>query len=190
VEPVNSTGFGDTTRRTVEENAYALPVDGMDGVEGMASVYLAGPVFTDAEIHWLRHLKSHLVDKLGNRVTVIWPFELTPKDSHDRAAEVLRICREGLDAADILIASLDGPQVDDGTAWEIGYFFHTKGSGVRIIGVRTDVRAVGETAGVPVNTLVEASCGVIGTTFEDLLNYLVQTDFLTKKIEREKESTR
>ena len=149
-----------------------------DGADGMASIYLAGPVFTDAETAWLRRLKSELVNTWGSDVTVIWPFEATPKDSDNRAAEVLRICREGLDSADILIASLDGPQVDDGTAWEIGYFFYAKGGDARIIGIRTDVRCAGETAGIPVNTLIGASCGVIVKDTTELLNYLPKSGLL------------
>jgi hypothetical protein len=37
--------------------------------------------------------------------------------------EIFSRCKTHLDDADIVIALLDGSQVDDGTAWEIGYFF-------------------------------------------------------------------
>jgi len=34
---------------------------------------------------------------------------------------------------------LDRSQVDDGTAWEAGYFYRGKPEGAKIIGVRTDL---------------------------------------------------
>jgi hypothetical protein len=37
-------------------------------------------------------------------------------------SEIFSRCKSNLDDADMVIALLDGPQVDDGTAWEIGYF--------------------------------------------------------------------
>jgi nucleoside 2-deoxyribosyltransferase len=43
----------------------------------------------------------------------------------------------GVDAADVLVAVLDGPDVDSGTAFEVGYAY---ARGKPIIGVRTDFR--------------------------------------------------
>jgi nucleoside 2-deoxyribosyltransferase len=40
----------------------------------------------------------------------------------------------------MVIALLDGSQVDDGTAWEDGYFYRGKPEGTKIIRVRTDFR--------------------------------------------------
>jgi nucleoside 2-deoxyribosyltransferase len=37
-----------------------------------------------------------------------------------------------------LIALLDGSQVDDGAAWEIGYLYARKSPEQKIIGIRTD----------------------------------------------------
>lgn len=42
-----------------------------------------------------------------------------------------------LPASDLMIALLDGSQVDDGTAWEISYFYRGKPKRAKIIGVRT-----------------------------------------------------
>jgi nucleoside 2-deoxyribosyltransferase len=138
----------------------------------MVTLYLAGPIFSDAETSWLRSLKSRLESQWENTVRVIWPFEITPKHSDDRASEVLRICSSGLDEADLLVALLDGTQVDDGTAWEIGYFYHANVGGERIIAIRTDTRCAGETSGLPVNTLIAASCGVIVRSVDELLQHL------------------
>lgn len=46
---------------------------------------------------------------------------------------------------------MDGPQVDDGTAWEIGYFYQRGLLEQKIIGIRTDFRRAGECEGAAVN---------------------------------------
>jgi nucleoside 2-deoxyribosyltransferase len=50
-------------------------------------------------------------------------------------AEIFSRCKAHLDDADMVIAVLDGPQTDDGTAWEIGYFYRGKSDRVKIIGI-------------------------------------------------------
>ena len=74
-----------------------------------------------------------------------------------------------------MIALLDGPQVDDGTAWEIGYFFAKKWPEEKIIGVRTDFRRAGESQGAVVNAMVEVACDMVVRSREELLKVLAQT---------------
>jgi nucleoside 2-deoxyribosyltransferase len=45
--------------------------------------------------------------------------------------------------------------VDDGTAWEIGYFFAGKSPEQKIIGIRTNFRRAGESEGAVVNATIE-----------------------------------
>jgi len=52
-----------------------------------------------------------------------------------------------------MIALLDGSQVDDGTAREIGYFFAKKSPEQKIIGIGTDFMRAGESEDVVVNVL-------------------------------------
>ena len=59
-----------------------------------------------------------------------------------------------------MIALLDGPQVDDGTAWEIGYFYSKKSPEQKIIAIRTDFRRAGESEGAVVNTKKKFCFGV------------------------------
>jgi len=58
----------------------------------------------------------------------------------------------------MLVVLLNGPQVDDGTAWEIGYFCAGKKPAQKIIGVRTDFCRAGECDGGCVNAMVEMAC--------------------------------
>ncbi|NCA72661.1 MAG: nucleoside 2-deoxyribosyltransferase [Sphingobacteriia bacterium] len=142
----------------------------------MRVIYLAGPLFTEAERDWHRKTKRLLLEQASRRgepVEILWPYELiTPEEIVALGAgartEIFRRCKLGLDGADLLIALLDGTQVDDGTAWEIGYFFATKAAGARIVGIRTDFRRAGESEQAIVNAMVEMACDVVVNTQAEL----------------------
>ena len=68
-----------------------------------------------------------------------------------------------------MIALLNGPQVDDGTAWEIGYFYARKSPEQKIIGIRTDFRRAGESSGAIVNSMIEGACDEIVQSREELV---------------------
>jgi nucleoside 2-deoxyribosyltransferase len=135
-------------------------------------MYLAGPLFTEAERDWHRKTKRLLLEQASRRgqaVEIIWPYELiTPEEiaalGVGARAEIFRRCKAGLDRAHVVIALLDGTQVDDGTAWEIGYFFATKATEAKIIGIRTDFRRAGESEHAIVNAMVEMACDAIVNT--------------------------
>ncbi len=57
--------------------------------------------------------------------------------------------------------------MDDGTAWEIGYY-HALRKG-EIIGIRTDFRRAGESEGAKVNAMIECSCDRIVQSEDELL---------------------
>lgn len=143
-------------------------------------IYLAGPLFTEAEQRWMGKLKKEieeLVRPLGKHVVVIWPYELIDRSEIDRLGEKARLeifsrCKSHLDDAQILIALLDGTQVDDGTAWEIGYFYGRKSPAQKIIGVRTDFRRAGESAGAIVNAMIECSCDKVVRSRQALLEFI------------------
>ena len=115
-------------------------------------IYLAGPLFTQAEQDWLRRLKAQILTRApAAPVEVCWPHDLFSDQEiagwGDRAKhEIFDRCREHLDRSDAVVALLDGTQVDDGTAWEIGYFYARRRPGKPIIGIRTDFRKAGDTA--------------------------------------------
>lgn len=133
-----------------------------------AMIYLAGPLFTQAEQAWLRAAKAELM-RHGHEVC--WPFELF-KDGQIEGwgptapRRIMERCREALDGASCVVAWLDGTQVDDGTAWEIGYA-HAKGKPVH--GIRTDFRQAGDTSHSIVNAMIEASCLTISRSLPDLV---------------------
>jgi nucleoside 2-deoxyribosyltransferase len=128
-------------------------------------VYLAGPLFTLAERRFMAHLRD-LAGALPG-VFALWPGDLFVND--DLAAmgpaakeHIFRGCLDGLCGSDLVAAVLDGPQVDDGTAWEIGYA-HARG--LPVWGLRTDFRVAGDTSHSLVNCMIECACA---RTFRDV----------------------
>lgn len=140
-------------------------------------IYLAGPLFSEAERAWLLSLKRQIEEKGRSEagdITVIWPWELfLPGEVESLGSgaskEIFRRCRDALDECDTVVALLDGPMVDDGTAWEIGYAFARK---KRIIGIRTDIRRTGECEGACANAMIEHGCGRVVKSTEEIMDML------------------
>ncbi|MEA4855160.1 MAG: nucleoside 2-deoxyribosyltransferase [Solidesulfovibrio sp.] len=135
-------------------------------------VYLAGPLFTLAERRFMAHLRDRVGALPG--VAALWPGDLFVDD--DLAAmgpaakeHIFRGCLAGLGGCGLVLAVLDGPQVDDGTAWEIGYA-HARG--LPVWGLRTDFRSAGDTVHSLVNCMIECSCLNIFNDIEVLIDRL------------------
>lgn len=78
-------------------------------------------------------------------------------------------CRDALDKCSLIVAWIDGTQVDDGTAWEIGYAY---AKDKPIHGIRTDFRQVGDTIHSIVNAMIEGACLTVTRSVSDLCNVL------------------
>jgi nucleoside 2-deoxyribosyltransferase len=123
------------------------------------SIYLAGPLFTQAEWQWNERLAQHLSERA---LTVILPQR--------RAEPMLKGVQpfdpkglfqaniESIENADVIVAILDGADVDSGTAWECGYAFKT---GRPVIGVRSDIRAGGDDPRAATNLMLSMSWSAI-----------------------------
>lgn len=128
-------------------------------------VYLAGPLFNVAERRFLAALRDDLEALPG--VRALWPgdfFKDVDLDALGEAAKthIFQGCLAGLTGCDLVVAWLDGTQVDDGTAWELG---HAYARGLPVWGLRTDFRRAGDTAHSLVNCMIECSCArLFGTT--------------------------
>jgi nucleoside 2-deoxyribosyltransferase len=93
-------------------------------------LYFAGPLFSAAERAWNAELAAALRE--GGH-DVFLPQE---KESGMDAAGIFRTDVAGIDSADVLLAIMDGPDPDSGTAWEVGYAYGK----TPIVLVRTDFR--------------------------------------------------
>jgi nucleoside 2-deoxyribosyltransferase len=108
------------------------------------NLYLAGPLFTQAERRWLRELASRL-SVAGHELFLPQdhaeaPLLADPPDFHG----AFESCRDAIDRCDAILAVLDGADADSGTAWECGYAY---ARGKPIVAVRTDFRG-GEDQGL------------------------------------------
>lgn len=144
-------------------------------------IYLAGPLFTEGQRSWQMRIKQGIQNWAalqGLGVEVVYPYELVEAAGKQQEAKltghsVFVLCERALRETDILVATLDGSQVDDGTAWEVGYFYALSSGGrERILGVRTDIRRAGDAQGTRVNAMIDASCGTIVGSLEELLERL------------------
>lgn len=118
-------------------------------------VYLAGPLFSQAEWAW----NVRLAAALRARYDVTLPQEaavqmLTGASPFD-ANQLFQANVVAIDSADVVIAVLDGADPDSGTSWECGYAY--KG-GRPVIGIRTDLRSGGDDPAAGVNLMLARSC--------------------------------
>jgi nucleoside 2-deoxyribosyltransferase len=142
--------------------------------------YLASPYgFSEGTKHFL---DTVYIPRLSKIVEVINPWDLTTKEEilqaeqrkeeRQFAMEIGRRNREAIESSDIVIAALDGQEVDGGTASEVGY---AAGIGKPVYGYRNDLRQSGE-RGVRVNLqieyFIESSGGTIVPDLESLENVL------------------
>jgi nucleoside 2-deoxyribosyltransferase len=148
--------------------------------EATMKIYFAAPLFSEVERDWIRSTIQK-IDALstdqGIRVEIVFPYDLITQGEinslgSNAKREIFSRCKSHLDSADMLIALLDGSQTDDGTAWEIGYFYRGKPEGAKIIGVRTDFRNAGESTAALVNAMVECACDRIVRSTEELMQVL------------------
>ncbi|MDY0267301.1 MAG: nucleoside 2-deoxyribosyltransferase [Methanimicrococcus sp.] len=116
----------------------------------MVQVYLAGALFSQAEKDFNEKIQKMLTE-LG--FSVFLPQEDAQDDKGQRDERrhklIFNNCFSGLQKSDLVVAVLDGTDVDSGTAWELGYAYAQKKP---IIGIRTDFRI--QTPGESVNLMI------------------------------------
>ncbi|MEW4569571.1 nucleoside 2-deoxyribosyltransferase [Tautonia sp. JC769] len=101
-------------------------------------LYLAGPLFTQAERSWNAALATALTEA-GH--TVFLPQTAIEQLETLEAEAVFRLDVEGVRSADVVVAVLDGADPDSGTSFECGLAFAI---GIPIVAVRSDFRAGGD----------------------------------------------
>jgi nucleoside 2-deoxyribosyltransferase len=132
--------------------------------------------FTDAGAHYYEHVYMPV---LRGAVEPVDPWALTTAQEvaearaaqreREFALEIGRRNAEAIRSCTLLVAHLDGQEIDAGTAAEVGF---AAALGLRCFGLRTDMRESGE-PGVRVNLQVEhflvASGGSLCTSLEALV---------------------
>jgi nucleoside 2-deoxyribosyltransferase len=115
----------------------------------MTKIYLAGPLFTLAEQSFNVALARFLE---GAGFEVWLPQEHEPRSNTAPAIFAMDVA--ALDWADLVVACMDGPDPDSGTAFECGYAY---AKGKPIVCYRTDFRISGDTPGAPYNLMLSES---------------------------------
>jgi nucleoside 2-deoxyribosyltransferase len=155
-------------------------------------VYLAGPSgFFEAGLLWHNTVVVPKVVAAGltpkdpwvdqSAVTAVMDaMEFGPERRAALQVANLAQCRYDLHLimeSQAILASLDGPDVDSGTAVEIGYAFALD---LLIVGLRTDIRRSGDNEGSIVNPMIETCVADSGGILTDSLDTAVTfiADFL------------
>lgn len=131
----------------------------------MKNVYLAAPLFSEAECDFNRKLRDEIKNR-GFRVFLPQEDSNNIKDDKNRQEIIFGKNCAAIDNSDIIAAVIDGADVDSGTAWEIGYAYS---KGKTIIGLRTDFRTLGIEGRV--NLMIEQSV-LLFENMSELLNHL------------------
>jgi len=107
-------------------------------------IYLAGPLFTPGE-RWFNSRLAATITEHARRAGKDLEVYLPQEEAEGSTVSVFQRNRHALDRAKVVVAVLDGPDVDSGTAWEVGYAF---AKGIPVVGVRFDYRQSGEDGSV------------------------------------------
>jgi nucleoside 2-deoxyribosyltransferase len=101
-------------------------------------LYLAGPLFTQAERAWNSALAASL-QAAGH--SVFLPQNEVQKLCGRTADAIFHLDLDGVRSADAVVAVLDGADADSGTCFECGVAFAL---GIPIVAVRSDFRGGGD----------------------------------------------
>ncbi len=97
-------------------------------------VYVAGPLFDEGERWWVEQLDAQIA---AAGFDTFLPHRDNPDKTANNIDEIFANDRGAIDRCDLVVASLNGRETDDGTAWELGYAF---AKGKWLIGLYTDWR--------------------------------------------------
>jgi nucleoside 2-deoxyribosyltransferase len=137
-------------------------------------VYFAGPLFTPYERSYIDECAARL---RGEGIEVFVPHENALAAGDTSAATIFRKDWDGLSQADAMVALLDGPMVDDGTACEIGIFYalmRDDPTKKGIVGLLTDLRSTLGHEGHGLNLFVQGCVEAAGK-ITDSLDEVVET---------------
>lgn len=147
-------------------------------------VYVASPLgFSEAGRYYLKKYYMPILKKRDLELLDPWKVVLAQDSaeilrgarsmSRKQAIEIGRQNARMIKEADVVLAVLDGPDVDSGVATEIGYAY---GLGKRIVGYRGDFRFSTDVSSCIVNlqveTFIKESGGEVFTSLGDALKSL------------------
>jgi nucleoside 2-deoxyribosyltransferase len=129
--------------------------------------YIAGPLFNEGERWWNAEIDSR-VRKLGF-TTYIPQRDGVKLENKGDVIKIFDSDKNALTQADLVVANLDGMDVDSGTAWELGF---AEGLGKHCVGVYTDWRLHFKYQ--TVNLMIQCSVDKLVHSLDELEQYLQQ----------------
>jgi nucleoside 2-deoxyribosyltransferase len=129
--------------------------------------YIAGPLFNEGERWWNFEIDTR-VRKLGYTTYIPQRDGVKLQDRSD-VPKIFQSDKDALTQADLIVANLDGMDVDAGTAWELGF---AEGLGKHCVGVYTDWRKHFKYQ--TVNLMIQCSVDKLVLSLDELEKYLQQ----------------
>lgn len=130
-------------------------------------IFIAGPLFSEAEREFNMKIDRRLREQgfetfLPQRdVGKLW--DRAKKWESQKYRRTYEEDLKGLEWSDVVIAVLDGTDVDSGTAFEIGY---ATARGKPVVGIKTDKRMFAE--GEELNNMLTQSIRAVARSIEEL----------------------
>ncbi len=126
-------------------------------------IFLAAPIFSLAEREFNSKLAGELRKK-GYEVFLAQELGVLDSSDDDIKRKLFKEDLKALNESDIVVAVLDGMEVDSGVAFELGYAY---AKGKKIVGVRTDHRCFSPYE--EVNLMIEVPSKIVrGKSVEEL----------------------
>ena len=130
-------------------------------------VYVAGPLFSQAERDFDERV-AKVCEQLN--LETFLPHRDVGLQVEGNAEHIFAADLRALERAQLVVANLDGADVDAGTAWEIGY---AVARGKPVLGIRTDRRVLEPWSSV--NLMIEQSTFIV-KSLDELRAALLATD--------------
>jgi nucleoside 2-deoxyribosyltransferase len=129
-------------------------------------LYIAAPLFTEGE-RAFNLVLARALEAEGHDV-FLPQRDTSPVDGSRQTMAMFQDNLAVLSKADAVVAVCDGAQVDDGTAWEVGYAY---GRNIPVYGLRTDTRTV-QQPDERINLMILESLSELSPTIEQLVHTL------------------
>ena len=129
-------------------------------------IYIAGPFFNESQRDFLDKIQSRCKEL---KLKTYLPYKDGGVKNKNNSNEIFQKNIENLDKSNLVIAYLTMPEVDAGTAFEIGYAYSKN---VKIIGLLDDIRFFNK---AQLNLMIEKSVKIIKNLDElnkELKNYV------------------
>jgi nucleoside 2-deoxyribosyltransferase len=134
-------------------------------------VFIAGPLFSQAErefnVRVEEELRRHGFETFLPQRDVGRLDELLAREGKRAYRTIFNQDLKGLEQADAVVAILDGPDVDSGTAFEVGYAF---AKGKPVIGLKTDMRVFARAE--EVNNMLAQGVKAIAKNVDEVISAL------------------